>query len=572
MDDRRRCLKNLKETTKETSTKSVLYKKRIRQKHGHPAHDIHYPITAPLDTFFTFSKEVRLTYIFEVIKVGDFVYGEVVGLNDFQMIIRLLCLDDNGPQCTFDSLNLTTTKQFSEVAEEMCCSENSIANVFKINSYVRAVIFSIDCNLKSISLSMRQMETSCKRSLGHVERFDLPIYYQLAQQNETFQHSLTRNRCFENPVAVNLIFDKFKINMYEPHSLSKELIKWVHEGVWKMLDTGRRYGTDNEFRDDVCLNMLKKLKPSSKRMLFDMMHKDNKTDLCKKIRRMILLRNFAENRRIDQKGKSNKRCSMDEKGELSPSLLELLRHRLLKSTGVCLPKFRSRSSQTSSESVSSLSSSDFSTETESESDSSSESSSYSNEHKCPVEPIKRPTRSRNDCWSSSPSTSMSVSSASTDPCSSSEKITNCKVEPQNKKMKIAPTTSTSSVFPVQCKSSTFSMQAELDEMENFLSQLKKNNSDHFRNAIIVTTENANSNAMNNNAIDMITISNLITCLSRFSKFYMEMNIWINIFLRNQACNEKTASCLSCRETSVAKIIRMIKFCADIYLLPTDEPN
>ncbi|KRY11538.1 Tetratricopeptide repeat protein 14, partial [Trichinella patagoniensis] len=533
MDDRRRCLKNLKETTKETSTKSVLYKKRIRQNHGHPAHDIHYPITAPLDTFFTFSKEVRLTYIFEVIKVGDFVYGEVVGLNDFQMIIRLLCLDDNGPQCTFDSLNLTTTKQFSEVAEEMCCSENSIANVFKINSYVRAVIFSIDCNLKSISLSMRQMETSCKRSLGHVERFDLPIYYQLAQQNETFQHSLTRNRCFENPVAVNLIFDKFKINMYEPHSLSKELIKWVHEGVWKMLDTGRRYGTDNEFRDDVCLNMLKKLKPSSKRMLFDMMHKDNKTDLCKK--------NFAENRRIDQKGKSNKRCSMDEKGELSPSLLELLRYRLLKSTGVCLPKFRSRSSQTSSESVSSLSSSDFSTETESESDSSSESSSYSNEHKCPVEPIKRPTRPRNDCWSSSPSTSMSVSSASTDPCSSSEKITNCKVEPQNKKMKIAPTTSTSSVFPVQCKSSTFSMQAELDEMENFLSQLKKNNSDHFRNAIIVTTENANSNAMNNNAIDMITISNLITCLSRFSKFYTEMNIWINIFLRNQACNEKTVS-------------------------------
>ncbi|KRZ49252.1 Tetratricopeptide repeat protein 14, partial [Trichinella nativa] len=458
-------LKNLKETTKETSTKSVLYKKRIRQNHGHPAHDIHYPITAPLDTFFTFSKEVRLTYIFEVIKVGDFVYGEVVGLNDFQMIIRLLCLDDNGPQCTFDSLNLTTTKQFSEVAEEMCCSENSIANVFKINSYVRAVIFSIDCNLKSISLSMRQMETSCKRSLGHVERFDLPIYYQFAQQNETFQHSLTRNRCFENPVAVNLIFDKFKINMYEPHSLSKELIKWVHEGVWKMLDTGGRYGTDNEFRDDVCLNMLKKLKPSSKRMLFDMMHKDNKTDLCKK--------NFAENRRIDQKGKSNKRCSMDEKGELSPSLLELLRYRLLKSTGVCLPKFRSRSSQTSSESVSSLSSSDFSTETESESDSSSESSSYSNEHKCPVEPIKRPTRPRNDCWSSSPSTSMSVSSASTDPCSSSEKITNCKVEPQNKKVKIAPTTSTSSVFPVQCKSSTFSMQAELDEMENFLSQLKK---------------------------------------------------------------------------------------------------
>ncbi|KRZ49251.1 hypothetical protein T02_12582, partial [Trichinella nativa] len=401
-------LKNLKETTKETSTKSVLYKKRIRQNHGHPAHDIHYPITAPLDTFFTFSKEVRLTYIFEVIKVGDFVYGEVVGLNDFQMIIRLLCLDDNGPQCTFDSLNLT-------------------------------------CR------AMKRM--------NHAQIF------RFAQQNETFQHSLTRNRCFENPVAVNLIFDKFKINMYEPHSLSKELIKWVHEGVWKMLDTGGRYGTDNEFRDDVCLNMLKKLKPSSKRMLFDMMHKDNKTDLCKK--------NFAENRRIDQKGKSNKRCSMDEKGELSPSLLELLRYRLLKSTGVCLPKFRSRSSQTSSESVSSLSSSDFSTETESESDSSSESSSYSNEHKCPVEPIKRPTRPRNDCWSSSPSTSMSVSSASTDPCSSSEKITNCKVEPQNKKVKIAPTTSTSSVFPVQCKSSTFSMQAELDEMENFLSQLKK---------------------------------------------------------------------------------------------------
>ncbi|KRX26241.1 hypothetical protein T07_15083, partial [Trichinella nelsoni] len=539
MDDRRRCLKNLKETTKETSTKSVLYKKRIRQNHGHAAHDIHYPITAPLDTFFTFSKEVRLTYIFEVIKVGDFVYGEVVGLNDFQMTIRLLCLDDNGPQCTFDSLNLTTTKQFSEIAEEMCCSENSIANVFKINSYVRAVIFSIDCNLKSISLSMRQMETSCERSLGHVERFDLPIYYQLAQQNETFQHSLTRNRCFENPVAVNLIFDKFKINMYEPHSLSKELIKWVHEGVWKMLDTGRRYGTDNEFRDDVCLNMLKKLKPSSKKMLFDMMHKDNKTHLCKKIRRMILLRNFAENKRIDQKGKSNKRCSMDEKGELSPSLLELLRYRLLKSTGVCLPKFRSRSSQSSSGSVSSLSSSDFSTETESESDSSSESSSYSNEHKFPLKPVKRPTRPRNDCWSSSPSTSMSVSSVSTDPCSSSEKITNCKVEQQNKKVKIAPTTSTSSVFPVQCKSSTFSMQAELDEMEDFLSQLKKNSSDHFRNAIIVTTENANSNAMNNNAFDMITISNLITCLSRFSKFYMEMNIWINIFPRNQACNEKT---------------------------------
>ncbi|KRX26242.1 hypothetical protein T07_15083, partial [Trichinella nelsoni] len=512
MDDRRRCLKNLKETTKETSTKSVLYKKRIRQNHGHAAHDIHYPITAPLDTFFTFSKEVRLTYIFEVIKVGDFVYGEVVGLNDFQMTIRLLCLDDNGPQCTFDSLNLTTTKQFSEIAEEMCCSENSIANVFKINSYVRAVIFSIDCNLKSISLSMRQMETSCERSLGHVERFDLPIYYQLAQQNETFQHSLTRNRCFENPVAVNLIFDKFKINMYEPHSLSKELIKWVHEGVWKMLDTGRRYGTDNEFRDDVCLNMLKKLKPSSKKMLFDMMHKDNKTHLCK---------------------------NMDEKGELSPSLLELLRYRLLKSTGVCLPKFRSRSSQSSSGSVSSLSSSDFSTETESESDSSSESSSYSNEHKFPLKPVKRPTRPRNDCWSSSPSTSMSVSSVSTDPCSSSEKITNCKVEQQNKKVKIAPTTSTSSVFPVQCKSSTFSMQAELDEMEDFLSQLKKNSSDHFRNAIIVTTENANSNAMNNNAFDMITISNLITCLSRFSKFYMEMNIWINIFPRNQACNEKT---------------------------------
>ncbi|OUC47231.1 hypothetical protein D917_07092 [Trichinella nativa] len=399
------------------------------------------------------------------------------------MIIRLLCLDDNGPQCTFDSLNLT-------------------------------------CR------AMKRM--------NHAQIF------RFAQQNETFQHSLTRNRCFENPVAVNLIFDKFKINMYEPHSLSKELIKWVHEGVWKMLDTGRRYGTDNEFRDDVCLNMLKKVT----REIYFFVEKEF---MCcyyinPRIRRMILLRNFAENRRIDQKGKSNKRCSMDEKGELSPSLLELLRYRLLKSTGVCLPKFRSRSSQTSSESVSSLSSSDFSTETESESDSSSESSSsYSNEHKCPVEPIKRPTRPRNDCWSSSPSTSMSVSSASTDPCSSSEKITNCKVEPQNKKVKIAPTTSTSSVFPVQCKSSTFSMQAELDEMENFLSQLKKNNSDHFRNAIIVTTENANSNAMNNNAIDMITISNLITCLSRFSKFYMEMNIWINIFLRNQACNEKTVS-------------------------------
>ncbi|XP_003372280.1 conserved hypothetical protein [Trichinella spiralis] len=490
MDDRRRCLKNLKETTKETSTKSVLCKKRMRQNHGHAAHDIHYPITAPLDTFFTFSKEVRLTYIFEVIKVGDFVYGEVVGLNDFQMTIRLLCLDDNGPQCTFDSLNLT-----------------------------------------------------CRA----MKRMDHTQIFRLAQRNETFQHSLTRDRCFENPVAVNLIFDKFKINMYESHSLSKELINCYY--------------------------------------------------INPRIRRMILLRNFAENKRIDQRGKSNKRCSMDEKGELSPSLLELLRYRLLKSTGVSLPKFRSRSSQSSSGSVSSLSSSDFSTETESESDSSSESSSsYSNEHKFPVEPIKRPTRPRNDCWSSSPSTSMSVSSASTDTCSSSEKITNCKVEQRNKRVKIAPTTSTSSVFPVQCKSSTFSMQAELDEMEDFLSQLKKNSSDHFRNAIIVTTENANSNAMNNNAIDMITISNLITCLSRFSKLYMEMNIWINIFPPNQACNEKTVSgwekpnmlrhlqklqtgisihksgCLSCRETAVAKIIRMIKFCADIYLLPTDEPN
>ncbi|KRZ07803.1 Tetratricopeptide repeat protein 14, partial [Trichinella zimbabwensis] len=469
---RRRCMENMNETTKETSIKSVSDDKKILQNHDHAAQDIHYPITAPLETFFTFSNEVRLTYIFEVIRVGDFVYGQVIGLNDFQMTIRLLCLDDNGPQCTFDCLNITTTKQLSEVAEEMCCSENLIADIFKINSYVRAVIFSIDCNLKSISLSMRQTETSCKRSLGHVERLDLPIYYQVAQQpNDSFQHSLTRNRCFENPEAVNLIFDKFKINMYEPHSLSKELINWVHEGAWKMMDSRRRHRTDNEFRDDVCLDMLRKLEPSSKKMLFDMMRKDI-SHLCKK--------NFVESKRIDKKEKStNKRCSMDEKGELKPSLQELLRCRLLKSTGVDLAKFKSLSNKSSStESVSSSSSSDFSTETDSQSDSSSESSSfnsgYSNEHNklsVPMKPVSR----ANDCWSSSPSTSMSVSSASTARCSSSSNITNCKAELQNKKVKNEPTT-TSSIFSVQCETSTFSMQAELDEMEDFLSQLKKNSS------------------------------------------------------------------------------------------------
>ncbi|KRZ09875.1 Tetratricopeptide repeat protein 14 [Trichinella pseudospiralis] len=468
--EKRRCMKNRKKATKETSIKSVSNDKKIVQNHDHAAHDIHYPITVPLEKFFTFSNEVRLTYIFEVIRVGDFVYGEVISLDDLQMTIRLLCLDDKGPQCTFDSLNITTTKQLSEVAEEMCCSVNLIADIFKINSYVRAVIFSIDCNLKSISLSMRQTETSCKRSLGRVERSDLPIYYQVAQQfNVSFQHSLTRNKYFENPEAVNLIFDKFKINMYEPHSLSKELINWVHERTSQMMDSRSRHRTNNDLGDDVCLDMLRKLEPSSKKMLFDMMRKDI-SHLCKK--------NFAESKRIIKKEKSNKRCSMDEKGELKPSLKELLYCRLLKSIGVRLPKFRSLSQESSTDSVSSSSSSDFSTETKSQSDSSSKSSfsGCSNEHKLSV-PMKRLARAT-DRWSSASSTSMSVSSAEAARCSSSsvaEQTTNCKAEWQNKNVKNEPTT-TSSVFPVQCETSAFSMQAELDELEDFLSQLKKNSS------------------------------------------------------------------------------------------------
>ncbi|XP_022093740.1 uncharacterized protein LOC110980955 [Acanthaster planci] len=185
----------------------------------------YYAILPPLEQFLEVHPDVCQERLFDVLKVGDVVVGQILSTKEFGIFAKLLALCRD----TFRFLEECEVVALLPAAE-LRDKFSHVASVddFQIGDLLRALVIKINPVEQKVIISLHSKDDSGDNgSLGLITESELPVHYRrsVLQMNtqETYEDMLHNTVGFDNPFNVANLGAKLGLNDACPLSLMRGL-------------------------------------------------------------------------------------------------------------------------------------------------------------------------------------------------------------------------------------------------------------------------------------------------------------------------------------------------------------
>lgn len=186
--------------------------------------------TPPLEFGMKISHCVRRAQIFQILKVGDIIAGNVVGKRPFGVFVRIMSLI-HGRNLDFNDIDIQALCHKSELASDHKSREHfDPIDDFEVNDIVRGVICSVSVEEERIAISFRSSKLPSEYrniELGIVEDTEEQnCGAQSFDENREYNDYLENDSGFANPTNVQTLIDVLGINTKPVNSLLRSCQQW----------------------------------------------------------------------------------------------------------------------------------------------------------------------------------------------------------------------------------------------------------------------------------------------------------------------------------------------------------
>ncbi|XP_038050087.1 uncharacterized protein LOC119723484 [Patiria miniata] len=185
----------------------------------------YYAILPPLEQFLEVDPDVSQERLFDILKVGDAVVGQILSTKNFGIFVKLLALCQDTPRF-LDECEVVALLPTGELRDKF--SHVASIDDFQIGDLLRALVIKVNAEEQKVIISLHAKDDSQDvGSLGLITESELPVYYRRSvlqiDTQEAYQDMLHNSVGFDNPFNVAYLGDKLGLKDTCPLSLMRGL-------------------------------------------------------------------------------------------------------------------------------------------------------------------------------------------------------------------------------------------------------------------------------------------------------------------------------------------------------------